>query len=93
MFAGGGLFVPVTRELSWCTLGELEGVAGITKEEVPTISACQMILTTCSMLVGSKETAIYMEWSIDHAHLNHCKALITTMFLVQCVMSQKGLHC
>ena len=91
MFAGGGLFVPVTRELSWCTLGELEGVTIIIKEEVPTISACQMTLIFCSIQVVHKATALYMEWSIDHS-LNHCEMLITTMFLVQCVMSQQELH-
>ena len=92
MFAGGGLCVLVARELGWCTLGELEGVAIITKEGAPTISVCQMILNTCSILVEYKDIATCMEWSIDHI-LNRYKLLITTMFHVLCAMSQHGLHC
>ena len=92
MFAGGGLFVPVARELSWCTLGELEGVTVVTGEEVLTISVCQMILNTCSILVEYKDIAPYMELNIDHI-LNRYKLLITTMFHVLCAMSQHGLHC
>ena len=57
-----------------------------------TISVCQMILNTCSILVEYKEIATYMEWNIDLI-LNHYKGLITTMFPVQCVMSQHESHC
>ena len=92
MFAGGGLFVPVARELSWCTLGELEGVTVVTKEGAPTISACQMILNTCSILMENKDIATYMEWSIDHIP-NRYKLFLTTMFHVLCAMSQHELHC
>ena len=53
-FAGGGQSVPVTRELSWSTLEELEGLAGITKEELLTTSACQMIQITSSTRVEFK---------------------------------------
>ena len=93
MFAGGGLFVPVARELSWCTLGELEGVIMVTKEGAPTISVCQMILNTCSILVEYKDRATYMEWSIYQSALNRYKLFFTTMFHVLCAMSQHGLHC
>ena len=37
----------------------------ITKEEVQTISVCQMILNTRSILVEYKDMATYMEWNID----------------------------
>ena len=70
---GGGLFVPVARELSWCTLGELEGVTIVTVEGAPTISVCLMILNTCSILVEYKEIATYMEWSIYQSALNRYK--------------------
>ena len=53
-FAGGGQSAPVTRELSWSTLEELEGLAGITKEELLTTSACQMIQITSSTKVEFK---------------------------------------
>ena len=61
MFAGGGPLVPLTRELNYCTLEELEGVIIITKEEVLTISVCHRILITCSMTVEFRDTALYME--------------------------------
>ena len=47
------------------------GVAGITKEEVQTISVCQMILITCSMEVGFKDGVICMEWNMLSIPLNH----------------------
>ncbi|CAI8046520.1 Collagen alpha-5(VI) chain [Geodia barretti] len=72
--------------------GRAEGVDLITVGEVPTISVCQMILNTCSILVEHKEIATYMELNIDHI-LNRYKLLITTMFHVLCAMSQHGLHC
>ena len=61
MFAGGGPLVPLTRELNNYTLEELEGIINFTKEEVLTISVCQMILITCSMTVEFRDTALYME--------------------------------
>ena len=61
MFAGGGPLVPLTRELNYYTLEELEGVIGFTKEEVLTISVCQIIPITFSMRVEFRDTALYME--------------------------------
>ena len=61
MFAGGGPLVPLTRELNYCTLEELEGIIGFTKEEVLTISVCRTILITCSMTVEFRDTALYMK--------------------------------
>ena len=61
MFAGGGPLVPLTRELNYCTLEELEGIIGFTKEEVLTISVCRTILITCSMTVEFRGPALYMK--------------------------------
>ena len=59
----------------------------ITKEEVQTISVCQMILSTCSMEVGHRERVIYMEWNTTLNPLNHYTVFMITMFPVLCVMS------
>ena len=49
--AGVGQPAPLARELSWCMQAELGQLAMITKEEQPTISVCQMILTICNIRV------------------------------------------
>ena len=84
MFAGGGPLVPLTRELNYCTLEELEGVTIIIKEEVLTISVCHRILITCSMLVEFKDKVIFMGWSIV-LPLDHYRVSMVTMFHVLCV--------
>ena len=61
MFAGGGPLVPLTRELNYYTLEELEGVIIIIKEEVLTISVCHRILITCSIPVESRDAALYTD--------------------------------
>ena len=61
MYDGGGPLVPLTKELNYYTLEELEGVCGIIKELVLTISVCQMTLIICSMTVEYRDIALYME--------------------------------
>ena len=61
MFAGGGPLVPLTRELNYYTLEELEGVIIIKREEVPTIFVYQIILNICSIPVESRDKVIFME--------------------------------
>ena len=87
MFAGGGPLVPLTRELNYYTLEELEEAIGIIKEEGLTISECQMILITCSMLVEFRNKVIFMEWSIV-LPLDHYRMFKITMFHVLCVTLQ-----
>ena len=53
-FAGGRQSAPVTRELNWSTLEELEGLTVYTQEELLTTSACQMIQITSSTRVEFK---------------------------------------
>ena len=64
MFAGGGLFV--TRELSWCILGELEG-----QMEEQIFSACQPLQSIFMSPVEAREF-LYMEWSIKVEQTAHC---------------------
>ena len=64
MFAGGELFV--TRELSWCILGELEG-----QMEEQIISACQPLQSIFKSPVEAREF-LYMEWSIEVEQTAHC---------------------
>ena len=85
MFAGGGPLVPLTRELNYCTLEELEGIIFFIKEVVLIISVCQIILITCSMTVEFRETALYMELNIDHIPTSLLSAFVVIMFHVLCV--------
>ena len=66
MFTGGGLFVPVTRELSCCILGELEG-----QMEEQIFSACQPLQNIFKSPVEAREF-LYMEWSIEVEQTAHC---------------------
>ena len=67
MYDGGGPLVPLTKELNYYTLEELEGVCGIIKEEALTISVCQMTLITCSMPVESRESALLYGLEYEHS--------------------------
>ena len=58
--AGGGPPVPVVRELNWSTREELEGVGGVRLVELLTISACQMIQTTCCLPVEIRDATMFM---------------------------------
>ena len=62
--AGGGPLAPVSREQSWSTVEELEGAGTITKEGLPTISACQLTQTTLTIHLEYKDIHMYMELSI-----------------------------
>ena len=74
MFAGGGLFV--TRELSWCILGELEG-----QMEEQIFSACQTAPSIFKSPVEAREF-LYMEQSIEVEEITHSPVWRTRMFHV-----------
>ena len=52
--AGGGPLARACREQSWSTVEELEGATTLTKEEPPTIYACQTTHSTLPMHLECK---------------------------------------
>ena len=68
----------------------LEEAGMATLEEVPTTSACPMILTTLNMHLECKVTAMSMELSMNHGEEDHFEQFTTTMSPGLCAMLQQG---
>ena len=83
----GRTVCPVARELSWSTLEELEGLNMVTKEELLTISACQMIQTTFNILVVLRAIALWLGSSIGFILCLFSLLLMNTMYPVLCATS------
>ena len=87
MFAGVGLCVPLTREPSWSTPGEL-GARRTTKQEaVQTISVCRTTQSTWRSPTGLGEY-LYVGWSTEQETMI-CSHQVdkTGTFPVHCVTS------
>ena len=87
MFAGVGLCVPLTREPSWSTPGEL-GARRTTKQEaVETISVCRTTQSTWRSPTGLGEY-LYVGWSTEQETMV-CSHQVdkTGTFPVHCVTS------
>ena len=87
MFAGVGLCVPLTREPSWSTPGEL-GARRTTKQEaVQTISVCRTTQSTWRSPTGLGEY-LYVGWSTEQETMV-CSHQVdkTGTFPVHCVTS------
>ena len=87
MFAGVGLCVPLTREPSWSTPGEL-GARRTTKQEaVQTISVCRTTQSTWRSPTGLGE-CLYVGWSTEQETMV-CSHQVdkTGTFPVHCVTS------
>ena len=87
MFAGVGLCVPLTREPSWSTPGEL-GARRTTKQEaVQTISVCRTTQSTWRSPTGLGE-CLYVGWSTEQETMI-CSHQVdkTGTFPVHCVTS------
>ena len=79
--------------LSWCTLGELEGVRGVALVEQLTIFACLTTLTIRSMTPMFRERAMCMELNTTRNLGNLCIMFKITMYHVQCVWQCLAVLC